>query len=103
MKVQRPLTFKVATISGRLSSLLGPDRRGKCTSGICPKPVGQESRSGLYTPAKSETQSRKARAGSVRVAPQAGQKHAASEATAITTSAEPNAAGSRGLTRYNKF
>ena len=42
--------------------------------------------------------SRRARAGSVRIARQAGRKHAASEAINITSNADPNASGSRGLT-----
>jgi hypothetical protein len=34
----------------------------------------------------------------MRVARQAGKKHAAKEASVITTNADPNASGSRGLT-----
>ena len=43
------------------------------------------------------SQSLRARTGSVRVAFQAGRKHAASAATVITRNAAPNASGSRGL------
>ena len=43
-------------------------------------------------------QSLSARTGSVRVARQAGRKQAASDAIVITTKADPNASGSRGLT-----
>ena len=42
--------------------------------------------------------SRRAWTGSIRVARQAGKKHAAKEASVITTNADPNASGSRGLT-----
>jgi len=45
-----------------------------------------------------ENYSRNARAGSVRVARNAGKKHAASAAIVITAKAAPNASGSRGLT-----
>ena len=48
--------------------------------------------------AELESQSRKARARSVRVARQAGKRHAANEAIAITMNADPNATGSRGFT-----
>jgi hypothetical protein len=50
-----------------------------------------------------ENQSRKARARSVWVARQAGKKHTANEAIVITTTADPNASGSRGLTLYKRF
>src|SRR5713226_393960 len=50
-----------------------------------------------------ENQSRNARAGSVRAARRAGKKHAASETIVITTSADPKASGSRGLTLYRRF
>ena len=57
------------------------------------------------TAAAAETadQSRKARAGSVRVARQAGKKHAANEPMVITARAAANASGSRGLTLYRRF
>jgi hypothetical protein len=45
-----------------------------------------------------ENQSRNARAGSVRVARQAGRKHAVNAAIVIIASAAPNASGSCGLT-----
>src|SRR5713226_8879548 len=48
-------------------------------------------------------QSRNARTGSIRVARQAGKKHAAREAMVITTNADPKASGSRGLTLYKRF
>jgi hypothetical protein len=44
------------------------------------------------------THCRNARTGSVRAARHAGTKQAASAAIAITTKADPNASGSRGLT-----
>src|SRR5580693_1586365 len=50
-----------------------------------------------------ENQSRSARAGSVRVARQAGRKHAANEAMVITARADPKASGSYGLTLYRRF
>src|SRR5882724_3478425 len=50
-----------------------------------------------------ENQSRKTLAGSVRVARHAGKKQAARAATVVTTSADPNARGSRGLTLYKRF
>jgi hypothetical protein len=53
--------------------------------------------------ADAADQSRKARAGSVRVARQAGKKHAANEPMVITARAAANAIGSRGLTLYRKF
>src|ERR1700737_3307750 len=48
-------------------------------------------------------QSRRMRAGSVRVARQAGRKQAANAATVMTTNAEPKASGSRGLTLYKRL
>jgi hypothetical protein len=53
---------------------------------------------GIRPLGRDENQSRNARTGSVRVARQAGKKHAANEAIIITTNADPNVSGSRGLT-----
>ena len=58
------------------------------------KPVIR-TRIGLDDATSVENQSRNARAGSVRAARQAGKKHAAREAIAMTANADPNA--SRGL------
>jgi hypothetical protein len=44
-------------------------------------------------------QSRSARTGSIRVARQAGRKQAANETIVITRNADPEAHGSRGLTK----
>jgi hypothetical protein len=41
--------------------------------------------------------------GSVCAARQAGSKQAATETSAITANAEPNATGSRGLTLYSRL
>lgn len=51
----------------------------------------------------SSSQLRKACTGSVRIARQAGMRHAASEAIVITVSANANVEGSRGLTLYSKY
>ena len=45
-----------------------------------------------------ENQPRRARTGSIRVARQAGKKHAAPATMVMITKADPNASGSRGLT-----
>jgi len=51
------------------------------------------------TPSQEHThQSRNTRAGSVRMARQAGKRQAATEAIVITANADPNASGSLGLT-----
>jgi hypothetical protein len=44
-----------------------------------------------------------ARTGSIRVARHAGKKHAASATIVMTTKADPNASGSRGLTLYSRL
>src|SRR5437762_10110884 len=45
---------------------------------------------------------RSAQTGSVRVARHAGTTHATRDAAQITTNADPNASGSRGLTLYKR-
>src|SRR5271170_4618892 len=57
----------------------------------------------LHVRVNAENQSRRTRAGSVRVARQAGKKHAANEAIVITASADAKASGSCGLTLYRRF
>ena len=47
-------------------------------------------------------QPRSAWSGSIRVARQAGSPHAVNDAIAITTNANPNASGSRGLAPYSR-
>jgi hypothetical protein len=47
---------------------------------------------------RGKGQSRNTRAGSVRVARQAGTRQAATEVIVITANAKPNASGSRGVT-----
>lgn len=51
-------------------------------------------------PCRVKDQSRNARAGSVRVASQAGKRQAAIAVIIITAKPEPNASGSRGLALY---